>query len=279
LRWSGVVALGLVAGSQALVPSAVEAGPWALGRGRVYAKLSYQRLRAERYAQPDGTVFDIPRFSNDNLDLYVAAGVTDALTLTAGVPLIRSSDLADQPDELGRESGFGDFQMGLEAQLGKRGRFVFGARGVVQVPTGDETVSDGLQAQGSGVWEGAGLLTVGTSLFGGKGWAQAEAGYQYRGGGLNDGFQYGFQVGWNANGRAWLSASLRGVEPFSQTPGDVPAGSLTGVGDRTTYVVVGPSLFVRLGAGLGLQLDLEGAFHTRNLAKGPQFRAGLTYSR
>ena len=269
----------LVAGAQALAPSATDAGPWALGRGHAYGKLSYQRLRAEHYAQPDGTVFDIPRFSNDNVDLYVAAGVTDALTLTLGVPLLRSSDLADQPDELGREAGFGDLQMGLEAQLAKRGRFVFGARSVVQVPTGDETVSDGLQAQGSGVWEGAGLLTVGTSIFAGKGWAQAEAGYQYRGGGLTDGFQYGVQVGWNANGRAWLSASLRGVEPFSQKPGDVPAGSLTGVGDRTTYVVVGPSLFLRLGAGFGLQLDLEGAFHTRNLVRGPQVRAGLTYSR
>ena len=279
MRRSGALALALVAASQTLAPSATEAGPWALGRGHVYAKLSYQRLRAERYAQPDGTVFDIPRFSTDNLDLYVAAGVTDSLTLTLGVPLIRSSDLADQPDELGRESGFGDLQMGLEAQLGKRGRFVFGARGVIQAPTGDEAVSDGLQAQGSGVWEGAGLLTVGTSLFGGKGWAQAEAGYQYRGGGLTDGFPYAVQVGWNVSGRAWLSANLRGVEPFSHKPGDVPAGSLTGVGDRTTYVVVGPSLFVGLGAGFGLQLDFEGAFHARNLAKGPQFRAGLTYTR
>lgn len=262
-----------------MAPSSAEAGPWALGRGRVYGKLSYQRLRAEQYAQPDGTVFDIPTFSTDNLDLYVAAGVSDALTVTLGLPLLRSSDLQDQPDELGREAGFGDLQVGLEAQLARRGRFVFGLRGVVQAPTGDETVSDGLQAQGSGVFEGAGLLAVGTSLFGGKGWAQAEAGYQYRGGGLTDGLQYGLQVGWNASGRVWLSATLRGVEPFSQKPGNVPAGSLTGVGDRTTYVVVGPSLFVRLGAGLGLQFDLEGAFHTRNLAKGPQFRAGLAYSR
>jgi hypothetical protein len=261
------------------MPSGSEAGPWALGRGHVYGKLSYQRLRAERYAQPDGTVFDIPRFSNDNLDLYVAAGLTDVFTVTAGVPLIRSSDLADQPDELGRESGFGDLQLGLEAQLARRGRFVFGLRGVVQAPSGDETVGDGLQAQGSGVWEGAGLFAVGASLFGGKGWAQAEAGYQYRGGGLTDGFQYGLQVGWNATGRMWLSANLRGIEPFRQEPGDIPAGSLTGVGDRVTYVVVGPSVYIRLGAGLGLQLDLEGAFHARNLAKGPQLRAGLTYSR
>jgi hypothetical protein len=263
----------------AVAPSPSEAGPWALGQGHVYAKLSYQRLRAERYAQPDGTVFDIPTFSTDNLDLYVAAGLTDALTLTLGVPLVRSSDLADQPDELGPESGFGDLQMGLEAEIARRGRFVFGLRGVVQAPTGDETVSDGLQAQGSGVWEGAGLLTVGTSLGGGRGWAQAEAGYQYRGGGLKDGFQYGLQIGWNANGRTWLSLNLRGVEPWSHEPGDVPAGSLTGVGDRTTYAVVGPSFFVRLGAGFGLQLDLEGAVRARNLAKGPQFRAGLTYAR
>jgi hypothetical protein len=269
----------LAFGSLALLPLPTEAGPWALGPGRIYTKLSYQRLRAEKYAQPDGTVFTIPTFSTDNLDLYVAAGLTDALTATLGVPLLRSSDLADQPDELGRESGFGDLQLGLEGQVAQSGGFVFGLRGVVQVPTGDETVSDGLQAQGSGVWEGAGLVMVGTSLWGGKGWAQVEAGYQYRGGGLRDGFQYALQVGWNAGGRAWLSANLRGVEPFSQEPGEVPAGSLTGVGDRTTYVVVGPSLFVRLGAGLGLQLDFEGAFHARNLATGPQFRAGLTWSR
>lgn len=262
-----------------LAVPAAEAGPWPQGRGHLYTKLSFQYLRAEEYAQPDGTIFPIPTFDSSELNFFGSFGLTDGLTLWTNVPLVRSSDLADDPDELGQENGFGDLGFALQAQLGSKGPWVFAARGSLQIPTGDETRSEGLQATGSGVWESGGVLGAGASFAGGRGYGFVEAGYKYRGGGLRDAFVYTAQLGWNAGKRATFFVNARGEEPFSKQPGTTSLNSFVGVGDRVTYIVVGPSAIVKLGAGWGLQLDLEGAFHTRNLAKGPMFRGGITYQR
>lgn len=261
------VALSLAAG-------AAEAGPWAMGAGRVYAKLSYQGVRATTYAFPDGFKTTIPEFSRDDGQLYVAYGVSDGLTLIADVPY-RSSDLADDPDELGREGGIGDVRAGLQVQLGRSGPWVFAARGLVQAPTGDETISEGLQGTGSGAWEGEAWLGAGRSLLGGKGYGFVELGYQYRGSGLRDGLVYALQLGWNTSSRLVLAANLRGVEPYSTEAGDRTPGSFVGVGDRVTYVAYGPSLIFKANEAVGVQLDVDGAFHTRNIAKGTAFRVGV----
>ena len=260
------------------VPAA-DAGPWAQGRGHLYTKLSFQYLRAEEYAQPDGTIFPIPTFDSSEVNFFGSFGLTDGLTLWTNVPLVRSSDLADSPDELGRENGFGDLGFALQAQLGAHGPWVFAVRGSLQVPTGDEARSQGLQATGSGVWESWGVLSAGLSFGRGRGFAFAEAGYKHRGGGLRDAFVYNAQLGWNAGKRATFFVNMRGEEPFSKQPGTTSLNSFVGVGDRVTYVVVGTSAIVNLGRGWGVQLDWEGAFHSRNLAKGPMFRGGITYQR
>ncbi len=259
--------------------SAANAGPWAQGKGHLYSKLSFQYLRAEEYAQPDGTIFTIPTFDSSELNFFGSFGLTDGLSLWANVPLVRSSDLADSPDELGRENGFGDLGFALQAQLGAKGPWVFAVRGSVQIPTGDETRSEGLQATGSGVWESWGVLGAGLSFGRGRGYAFVEAGYKHRAGGLRDAFVYNAQLGWNAGKRATFFVNARGEEPFSKEPGATSLNSFVGVGDRVTYVVIGPSAVVNLGSGWGLQLDLEEAFHARNLARGPMFRGGITYQR
>ena len=262
-----------------LAAPAVEAGPWPQGRQHAYTKLSFQHLSARKYAQPDGTIFEIPRFRSSEWSFFGSFGLTDRLTLWANVPLVRSSDLDDDPDELGRESGFGDLGFALQAQLGSHGGWVFAVRGAFQIPTGDETRSEGLQATGSGVFEGSGVFGAGRSLAGGRGYGFVEAGYKYRGGGLKDAFVYTAQLGWNAGRRVTFAWNVRGEEPFSHEPGTAGLNSFVGVGDRVTYVVFGPSAIFQLGRGWGVQLDVEGSFHARNLAKGPMFRAGVTYQR
>jgi hypothetical protein len=273
-RGLAMVVLALV-----LAAPAAQAGPWAQGRGHYYTKLSFQYLRAQEYAQPDGTIFPIPTFNSSELSFFGSFGLTDGLTLWANVPLLRSSDLADNPDELGQENGFGDLGFALQAQLGSKGPWVFAVRGSFQIPTGDETRSQGLQATGSGVFESWGVLGAGLSFAGGRGYGFAEAGYKYRGGGLRDAFVYTAQVGWNAGNRATFMLNLRGEEPFSHEPGAGDLNSFVGVGDRVTYTVVGPSAIIKLGSGWAAQFDLEGSWNARNLAKGPMFRGGITYQR
>lgn len=262
-----------------LPATAAEAGPWALGRGRSYVKLSYGHLRATHLANPDASVVRIPRFVKDEVGLYGAVGLDDRWTLLVNAPLLRSSDLADQPDELGRESGLGDLAAGAQIQLGRRGASVFALRGEVQAPTGDESRAQGLQPTGSGVWEGMLVAGAGRSLAGGKGYGFLEAGHHLRGEGLRDGFAYGGQLGWNATSRLTLAANVRGLEPYDKRPPAVARGSFIGVGDRVAYLYYGPTVILKVAGGVGLQADLDLVARARNLAKGPTFRIGVYRSR
>lgn len=261
-----------------------EAGPWASGKGHYYAKLGYQHGRATRLAQPDGTVFKIPRFTQDDASFYGTYGVSESVDVFVDVLGVRSNDLQD----FRRETGFGDLKLGLQHQFARRGSWVFAVRGRLQAPTGDETRADGILATGSGVWEGRAILGAGGSLAGGKLYAFAEAGYDWRGGrridaltkaDLRDGIAYEAQLGWNVTKRVILIANGRGVEPFDSKPPRVASGSPVGVSDRVTFVMLGPSLIVKLGRGYGLQLDVEKTLHVRNMAKGTVFRAGASFSR
>lgn len=258
-------------------PGLASAGPWAKGQGKHYLKLTFQHLSSDRLAQPNGVVLDIPDFTKDDLWLYGELGISESVNVIIDVPLVRSSNLHDVPDELPRTTGFGDVRAGLQWQFARRGSWVFAARGLLQAPTGDETKGDGLLPTGSGAWEGVGSLGAGTSIRGGRGWAYLEAGYQYRAQGLRDGATYEAQFGWKIGDRLLLTANLRGVEPFSHEAPSTPIGSPAGLGDRVTYTSYGPSAIVKLGRGVSAQFDVEGAFNTRNIAKGPLFRIGVSY--
>jgi hypothetical protein len=261
----------------ALLEGQAESAPWAMGAGRFFARFGYQGTRSTTLAAPDGTQFDIPRFSTDDLDLSLGYGLDDRFTLTTNLPVLRSSDLDDTPDELVRESGFGDLQVGLEAQLLRRGLWVMGARALVQAPTGDAERADGLQPTGSGIWEGELALSAGGSLWNGRGFVAVEAGYRYRASGFQDAFVFSTQVGYLPTPRLTLAMGLRGNQPFRYPDGSFGGGGLTGVGNGVTYVNYGPTASVKLGRGLGLEVGLEGTFHARNIATGTLFRAALTF--
>jgi hypothetical protein len=274
-RWSGAAILAAIVLAQA----SAEAGPWAVGRGHSYSKVSYQHRRSTKLAAPDGTIFEIPRYDQQDSALYVAYGLTPGVTLTADLPFARSSDLQDVPDELARVTGVGDLRFGAQLQLGRRGPWVFAVRGLVQTPTGDETRGNGLLPTGSGAWEGAVLAGAGLSFAGGRGYGFVEVGHNLRGAGLRDGFLFESQVGWNLGSRLTLAANLRGLEPWRDTAGPLRPGSLVGTGDGVAYLTYGPTAIVRLGRGFGLQLDWETATRVRNIASGAVYRIGVTYQR
>jgi len=253
------------------LPALAAAGPWGRPRGGLYAKAGYGYLRATELATPDGTIATIPAFEKSEATFYAAYGLTRTLTLTVDAIAYRGSRI----EGFDSAGGVGDLRLGAQSSLGRAGAWLFAARGLVQLPTGDVTKGEGLLPTGSGVWEGELYLSVGRSLAGGRGWAFAEAGPQLRGGGLRDGLVYGAQVGVTI--RSWLAMAwnFRGVQPWDTTPGDVSAGSAAGLGDGVTYLAFGPSVFLTLRPGLGVQIDLDGATHTRNIARGPTLRIGL----
>lgn len=257
------------------LPALVQAGPWGRPRRGLYAKLGYGYLNATELATPDGTIAPIPAYQKNEATLYVAYGLTDALTVSADLIAYRESSIED----FGSAGGVGDIRLGAQRRLGHSGPWLFAARGVVQVPTGDVEKGEGLLPTGSGVWEGAVLLSVGRSFATGRVWAFVEAGPQLRGGGLRDGLVYDGQVGVKITSWLALAGNIRGVQPWDTTPGDLSAGSAAGLGDGVTYLEFGPSAILTVRSGLGLQASVEGVTQTRNIARGPTFRVGLFLTR
>jgi hypothetical protein len=266
--------IGLVVTVLSALAGTAQAGPWPIGKGHSYFKLSYAHLDSTELANPDGSKANIPRFLKQEAYLYGAVGLTDKVTALASFPLLRSSDLED----FRRETGVGDVQFGLQYQLGQGGAWLFAARALAQAPTGDVNRAQGILPTGSGVWESDLRLSAGRSLAAGRGYGFVEAGYLYRET-LRDSFVYEAQVGWNAGSRLVLAWTVRGVEPFESSPREVPLGSPVGFGDGTTYLAYGPSVIFKLGGGWGAQLDVTGVAHTRNLAAGTQFSFGISRSR
>jgi hypothetical protein len=264
-------------GAAALValPTLALAGPWGRPRGGLYAKLGYGYLNATELATPDGTIASIPAFEKQEATVYLAYGLTQAVTVTADVIAYRESSI----EGFGSAGGIGDLRFGVQRRLGRSGPWLFAARGLVQAPVGDVEKGEGLLPTGSGVWEGAAVLSVGRSFAGGRVWAFAEAGPQFRGGGLRDGLVYDGQVGVRVTSWLSLAGNVRGVQPWDTTPGDLSAGSAAGLGDGVTYLELGPSAIVTLRPGLGIQASVEGVTHARNIAKGPTFRVGLFVTR
>lgn len=258
----------------------VFAAPVAEAReGSLYAKLSYQHKGSGEYAQPDGTLFDIPHFVQDDAFFYLAYGLSDRLVLSAGIAAVRSSDLADSPDELQRASGFGDVQVGAAFQLGRLGSWTIGVAGLLQAPTGNEGLSGGLQATGSGVWEGAAFLSAGRPLPLSKGSVSFELGPYFRTGGLRDGVLYRAQLDWPLSRRLTLAGNLNGVQRWSNTPGTPDPGSPVGFGDGVTYLALGPSVILKVDDHWGLQGDWTALFHVRNNGTGKTLRVGVFYHR
>jgi len=266
LRRAGVLAVVL-----ASLPLPAAAGPWNSAPGAWYLKLSYGYLRADELATPLGEVVPIPEFSRDEGSLYFQYGIAPALMAVGDLPFVRRSAI----EGFDTATGVGDLRLGLQWGIDRAGPWVFATRGLVQVPTGDETLGQALLPSGSGVWEGEWVAGAGVSLWRGRGWAFVEAGYQVRGGGLRDGLVYAAQIGRRLGGSVMLMANLRGVQPWDTSPSDLSTGSAAGFGDGTTWLTFGPALIVELGGGAGLQADLDLMAHTRNIARGSTLRIGL----
>jgi len=259
----------------ALLPRPAAAGPWNRPKGSFYLKAAYNYLRAEELATPAGEIVPIPAFTKNEATFYFECGLSSRLTVILDSIAYRESAIE------GFESagGVGDTRLGLQWQLPGRQKWVFALRGALQFPTGDETKGEGLLPTGSGVYEGEIVLGAGVSLWRGRGWAQAGIGPQIRGGGLRDGLVYEAQLGARTFGPVMLLFNVRGVQPWDTAPGDASTTSASGFGDGVTYLAFGPGVIVELARGVSLQIDVDGATHVRNIAKGPTFRIGLSVSR
>lgn len=248
-----------------------EAGPWPTGKGHIYGNVAYEFLETTELATPEGVTETIPEYRLHQIGIYGAYGLTEDLTAVLDRLGFRESSIA----EFGSASGIEDLRAGLQVQLGKKGPWLFAARGIVQAPTGNETKGLGILPTGSGAWEGDLRFSFGRSSARGRLYGYGEAGYQLRGKALRDSFLYEGQLGFWISSRALLMGNVRGVQPFQGEPGEGGLQSVSGLGDGVTYTVVGPSLIYELSDEWGVQVEAEDAFNAKNLATGLKLRVKL----
>jgi hypothetical protein len=246
-----------------------------MGKGHLYANVKYSFLHTTTLATPDGQKVEIPEFSLNQLTSYLTYGLSDRLDVIVDGAVVHESSI----EEFGSASGVGDTRFGAQVKLAEKSPWIFSLKGIVQAPTGDPTKGQGVLPTGSGAWEGRLLFSAGRTIAGGLLYAYGEAGHQFRGENLRDGFAYEAQVGFNATDRLVFAFNLRGVQPYDSEPADLSAGSAAGLGDGTTYTNFGPSVIVELNQNWSIQFELDGMANTRNIAPGTVFRSSIAYSR
>jgi hypothetical protein len=265
----------LVVVTVSLLGSELEAGPWNRPPGSIYVNVSYENLSTTSLATPDGVEQQIPRYELHQVGVYAAYGLTDRLTAVLDRFGFRDSSIR----AFDSASGVEDVRAGLQWQLGRTGAWLMAARGIVQVPTGDEKKGLGLLPTGSGAWEGDLLFSMGRSSPSGRVYGYWEAGHRVRGRELRDSFLYEGQIGVRAFGRTLLVFNLRGVQPYRSEPGEGALASPAGLGDGTAYTVIGPAVIIELGRNWGIQAEAEDAFNATNVATGLKGRIKLFYVR
>jgi hypothetical protein len=152
-----------------------EAGPWPTGKGYIYGNVAYEFLETTELATPEGVTETIPEYRLRQIGIYGAYGLTEDLTAVVDRLGFRESSIA----EFESASGIEDLRAGLQVQLGKKGPWLFAARGIVQAPTGDETKGLGILPTGSGAWEGDMRFSFGRSSAGGRLYGHGEAGTSF----------------------------------------------------------------------------------------------------
>ncbi len=267
--WTCTVAVVFV-----LTAARAGAQPWQAAAGHGSVGTTFTTLRTTQLATPDGTDVVIPRFARQEIVVSGSYAATDRVVILAAATVLAHTSI----QAFDSAGGIGDLRFGAQVSLGQLGPWALAVRGIAQAPTGDAGLGFGLLPTGTGAWEGDTVFSIGRPLAA-RLFVFGEAGYHVRGAGLRDSFVFNSQLGVSATSRLTLGWNLRGVQPFDTGPIGTTLASPSGLGDGVTFIAYGPSAALRLNGAWSLLGGIDGGFHTKNLAAGAAYHAGLVYAR
>ncbi|MCA9538484.1 MAG: hypothetical protein KC620_06320 [Myxococcales bacterium] len=262
----------------ALLTTTAQAGPWTKSLGAAYLKVSEGLYIAPEYVDPEGVTRDDVGYLGASTALYAEVGVGPALHVMLYLPYVLARNAYDNGDNY-LSFGGGDAQIGL--QWSPPGLpLPFAVRADAKIPMYDVTEPGGLEhgffpARGDGQLDFTVWLSVGDSLPGLPAYAFVELGHRFRtetfvGDGTDAEYEDGLvafaQVGGRPFGEVNIALNAGAVMPYTE--------------DAATkgYITLGPSIFVPVGGGVGLEANYDATLWARNSSQGHSVGLGVSCS-
>lgn len=258
-------------------------GAWTKGQGEGFFKLSQSVIVSDAFYSPEGTIQDIKTAGVYITSVYAEYGITDNLTAVAFVPFFFRNTINRQEfrvstnEEPGDESNsFGDFNVGLQYGLLKKGAFVLSSSLLLGVPSGETAGGESMILQsGDGEFNQLLRLHAGYSFYPKPFYAAAYAGVNNRTKDFSDEFHFGLEAGAAFPSGFFAALKLAVVESFMN--GDASA-SQTGIfSNNTEFISFGPELAYSFGNGWSVSGSALGAFSGQNILASPMYSLGVVY--
>jgi hypothetical protein len=270
----------------ALLPSAAAAGPWVKQAGASYIKASGGVFDSDKIYDLDGKLQSLEfTYANRSVSLYAEVGVGADLGMMVSTAFYQAANTLRISNEDFSNSGFGDFDLGVQwqawrgeacvAALNLWGRAplysgVLAANAQVGTSGAALTREERYRpALGDGSFDVTLLANVGCSLYPFPGWVSAELGPKVRTRGFGDGVQGALDAGAFVIPER-LALTLRADTILRFSPDN----------DRPTkwYVSIGGGAIVPIAAGLAVEFGGAyipvGAF----VAQGWSASAGVSWT-
>ena len=267
----------------ALVEVSFAQGAWTKGKGKGFFKLSQSVIISDAFYSPEGTVQDIKTAGVYITSFYGEYGITDKLTAVAFVPFFFRNTINKQEfnvstnEEPGDESNsFGDFNVGIQYGLFKKGPLVVSASLLFGVPSGETSGGESMILQ-SGDGEFNQLLRVhaGYSFYPKPFYVSAYSGINNRTQDFSDEFHVGLEAGAAFPSGFFAALKLSVVESLMN--GEA-SSSQTGIfSNNTEFISFGPQVAYGFDNGWLVSGSALGAFSGRNILASPMFSVGIVY--
>ncbi len=257
-------------------------GAWPKSQGDGFFKLSETIIVSDGFYTPEGTIRDIKTAGVYISSIYAEYGITDKITAVAYVPFFfrntinaQEFTLSTNTEESDEANSFGDFNVGLQYGLLKKGPMVLSASLLFGVPSGQ---TDGGRTQllqsGDGEFNQLLRLHAGYSFYPAPFYAAGYVGVNNRTKDFSDEFRLGLEAGATVN-KWFFALKMDWVESFQN--GDAES-SQTGIfSNNTEYIAFGPEIGYSIGGGFGVSGAALGAFKGQNILASPSYTLGLTY--
>lgn len=303
----GVLCAALFCAAWALYVTPVCAGAWVKAPGQSYTKLSTTTFHSEQGHDAFGVLVPPTGVGlvSTSASLYAEVGLVPGVALVAMLPYVAARSDAPSGIQL-HTLGLGDAQLGLQWGGWRAGPWVFSTRGELKLPlyAGGPAVR-GFAAEGASRYPRAsryfpalgdgqvdvtvwGAVGVSGRVFGVDAFFTGELGPRYRSA------VRVVPLGDPGAAQAWVTANVTPVLALNATggawvvPGRVllmvntnhiysaPAGQGTVRGKG--YIAIGPSMMVRLGDGIAVEMAADWLGFGVNAATGGQATVGVSLS-
>jgi hypothetical protein len=239
---------------------------WTHNKGKGFYKLDLSTIQSKKRFNNDGEIVDDEKLNNSSANLFADFGLSDRITLTAMVPIVRVAT------DITSNTTLADIDIAMRYAIKKSG-LAMSLMTLIGIPNGDNKNSQGLLT-GDGEFNQLIKYNIGSG--GNKWWTQLGFGFNNRTKGYSDEIRYEGEAGYKLMGDKLLAIlKIGGISSLDN--GTINLPSRRGLyANEVEYFAPAIELMYYFNKHVGASLRAAGAGSgARNVQASPQFSLGV----